>query len=370
MSNIKILLLAALAAVSLCAAADEFFEPKSTLGGYGELHYNYVKKEGASEGKKTLDFHRFVLFYSHAWTENWSFKSEVELEHNFVESGSAVKDAAGNVTDIAGKGELELEQAYINYHHLPYFGVKVGVILPSVGLINEYHEPPLFLSVERPDYAKAIIPTTWFGNGLSLYGQAAGFNYALRVMEGLDGSAISNKGIRSGRQKGFQANADQLLYNASFSYFGYKHLLAGGSYTYNYATVDANSNIGVNLIEVHAKYNAHDIIAVFEIANILYDASNLESSFGYYLDLGYNIGTLAGLKAKIIPWVRWSDYNTASKTKIGGDEEKANHNTQWNIGLALIPIDQVVFKIDFGISTNELSDKGTSLLNLGAGYMF
>jgi len=64
----------------------DFFEPHTTLGGYGEVHYNYSKTEDGIS-KKILDFHRFIVFFGYAWTEEWSFKSELELEHNLVEEG-------------------------------------------------------------------------------------------------------------------------------------------------------------------------------------------------------------------------------------------------------------------------------------------
>ena len=94
----------------------EFFEPKTTIGGYGELHYNYKDQEN-SDPTKTLDFHRFVIFLGHSFSEKWSFKAEIELEHNFVKDG---------------QGEFKLEQAFVNYHHSIYFGVQAGVILNSV----------------------------------------------------------------------------------------------------------------------------------------------------------------------------------------------------------------------------------------------
>ncbi|MBF0432155.1 MAG: hypothetical protein HQK83_12800 [Fibrobacteria bacterium] len=338
-------------------AEDEFFVPKSTIGGYGELHYNYKLKEGADEAARQLDFHRFIIFYSHAWTEKWSFKSEVELEHNFVKDG---------------QGELELEQAYINYRSCEAFNIQAGVILPSVGLINERHEPPLFLSVERPDYSKYIIPTTWFGNGLSATGLYKGFEYKAAIMEGLDGSKIKNSsGIRSGRQKGFEANAEALMYNGYVGYTGVTGLRTGLSYVYNNAYVDdSTESIPVNLLAVHAKYQGNNIHAVFELGDVFYGSGELESSFGYYFDLGYNVGYLFGLNAEIIPWLRWSDYNTASTTISGGDSEKANHHSKWMIGLALKPISQVVFKVDYGIDEVELDSKKTYLFNIGAGYMF
>jgi len=68
---------------------EDFFEPKTTIGGYGELHYNY-EKVGDDDPKKILDFHRFVVYVGHAWTEEWSFRSEIELEHNIVKNGQGI----------------------------------------------------------------------------------------------------------------------------------------------------------------------------------------------------------------------------------------------------------------------------------------
>ena len=165
---------------------DLFFEPKSTIGGYGELHWNREINTDGKTTKNTMDFHRFIIYYGYNWTEEWSFKSELELEHNYV---------SGN------NGELELQQAYVNYH-AENWGFQGGVILPTVGLINEYHEPPLFLSVERPVYNKYIIPTTWFGNGFAFYGNVAGFDLRIALMEDLEGEGITTNGIRGGRGKG------------------------------------------------------------------------------------------------------------------------------------------------------------------------
>lgn len=344
----------------LLAEDDEFFTPKSTIGGYGELHYNHQKNDG-SDATKTLDFHRFVLFYSHAWTPKWTLKSEVEIEHNFVKNG---------------QGELELEQAYIDYHHSDEFGFQVGVVLPSVGLFNEWHEPPLFLSVERPTYNKNIVPTTWFGNGVSIYGSVKSFDYKLTVIEGLDATKFSaTSGIRSGRQKGFKSNAEDLLYNFRLNYTGYNGLLLGTSFSYNDAThIDSSSNNSVSLFEIHAKYDANNFVGVFELANINYGEPDLiggvESAFGYYLDLGYNIGSLMNLDSKVIPFFRWEDYNTAANTKDGGDTEENNHFRTWMFGLSVKPIDQVVFKVDYSVSKNELSEAKTKMFNFGAGYMF
>ncbi|KAA3618809.1 MAG: hypothetical protein DWQ05_06350 [Calditrichaeota bacterium] len=335
-------------------AQDEFFEPKTTLGGYGELHYN-LEKTADTPASKLLDFHRFVLFYSHTWTEKWSLKAEVELEHNFVKEG---------------QGELELEQAHINYHHSNAFGFQVGVILPSVGLINEVHEPPVFLSVERPEYSKNIIPTTWFGNGLAVYGRKHGFDYKIAIMEGLNADGISNKSaIRGARLKGYKSNARELLYNGRVNFSPVPGFMAGFSYSQTKA-MGTDIDIPLTLFEVHAQLVKKNVHMNFEWGTINYDDSDLEKSSGYYFDLGYDISTQLGINSAVIPWVRVSDYNTAASTRIGGDSEKEFHYSKWLAGLSVKPIDEVVFKIDYGVRSHDLSGQEIKLFNIGAGYMF
>ncbi|MCC7430913.1 hypothetical protein IT568_08735 [bacterium] len=357
--TLKLTLLSSLVVTTSVFAEDEFFTPKTTVGGYGELHYNYEKKDG-SDATKILDFHRFVTFFSHSWTEKWSFKSEVELEHNFVEGA-------------AEKGELELEQAYVNYHCNESFGFQAGVVLASIGLINEYHEPPTFLSVERSDYNNKIIPTTWFGNGIAFYGRKSGFDYKFTVMEGLDGKKISaSKGIRDGRQKGFKSNAEDFLYNARLDYTGFSGLRVGTSFSFNDATVGKDTTNSVSILELHAKYEANDVYTVFEVANITYgdkDLAGVETSFGYYLDFGYNFGTFLKTEAKIIPWLRFEDYNTAKKAATEA-VEKANHYTNWKVGVSVKPIESVVFKVDYGVKKQESTKTKTKQMNLGVGYQF
>jgi len=334
-------------------AQDEFFTPKTTIGGYGELHFNSVKTEN-SESKNTLDFHRFVMFVSHGFSEKWSFKSELELEHNFVGED---------------KGELELEQAYIDYHLSNIFGVQAGVILPSIGILNEIHEPPTFFGVERPEYHKYIIPTTWFGNGIAFYGNYSGFDYKFSVMEGLNSDKFSAfSGIRGGRQEGFKSNANDLLYNMRINYLNIQNLLFGVSYTYNKAKGDS-TEIPINLIEAHVKLHYKNLFVIGEIGNISYASGKLERSFGYYFDLGYDLSKLLNVDWQIIPFLRYSNYNPAEKTG-NGISDNQNEVKKWMFGLSVKPINEIVLKIDYGERKTKNDTEITKLFNLGIGYMF
>ena len=334
---------------TLAMAQDDFFQPGYTIGGYGELHYNRAQN-GNDDATITLDFHRFIIYYGYNWTEEWSFKSEVELEHNFVSGGN---------------GELELEQAFVNYHS-NLFGFQAGVILPSVGLLNEYHEPPLFISVERPEYSKYVIPTTWFGNGFALYGSMSGLNMRFVLMEDMEGEGIG-AGIRSGRGKGYKTTAYDWVKNISVNYTGIAGLRIGGSYTMNNAPIDNNpdSTVSFGLGEFNLKYDANNIYAVMEYGNISYEnnPSGYTSSGGYYLDLGYNVAGFVGLEGRLIPWFRYSDYNR-------GNDNADKHYTIQRFGLTYWPISSVVFKFDYGTHQTESADDVKTQINVGVGYNF
>ena len=334
----------------MAIAQDEFFQPGSLLGGYGELHWNKAADADGNQTINTLDFHRFIIYYGYNWTEKWSFKSEVELEHNFVADG---------------EGELELEQAFVNYH-AGNWGFQGGVILPTAGLLNEYHEPPLFLSVERPAYSKYIIPTTWFGNGIALYGNYSGFNFRFALMEDLEGEGISSSGIRGGRGKGFKTTGYSLLKNMSVVYTGINGLRLGGSVSMNDAPYEnnADTSISVQLIEANAKYFANNIYAILEYGTTSFTGNKidapLKSSSGYYLDFGYNIGGFINTN-KLIPWVRISNVST-------NDDDVSKQTDYLRFGLTWWPINEVAFKTDFAnVTTNGTT---TTEFNLGIGYKF
>ena len=378
-------------------AQDDFFEPGYSIGGYGELHWNRELDKDGETTKNQMDFHRFIIYYGYSWTEEWSFKSELELEHNFVSSAYAhVKDLntdADNdpttneedtyVVNTSDYGELELEQAYVNYH-TDNWGFQGGVILPTVGLINEYHEPPLFLSVERPLYNKYVIPTTWFGNGFAFYGKMNDFGWRVAIMEDLvawgqedDGSPKLNiaNGIRDARGKGYKTTGWDLLKNISMNYSGISGLRLAGSMSMNNVPINVEggkvtASLGVSLMEFNAKYNANNIYAVVEYGQISYDNSNYTdfaggNTSGYYLDIGYNFGEMVNC-GTLIPWFRMSNVIRDDKAV-----ESSENSDTMRFGLTWWPIDNVAFKLDYAkITSEKATDNETSEFNLGIGYSF
>src|SRR5262249_9548750 len=148
-------------------------------------------------------------------------------------------------------GEVELEQAYVDFLITRGFNLRAGMVLVPIGLINERHEPPVFQGVERPFVDTVIVPTTWFEGGAGVHGELKpGVRYRAYVMAPLNALEFSaDEGIRNGRQKGSQANIRHAAVAARVEYIGLPGLTLGASGwsgTSNFLTprVDATVRIG------------------------------------------------------------------------------------------------------------------------------
>ncbi len=362
----KILLfIVMLIAISFADEKKERNLPK--LGGYGELHLNYKIPENENTEAPIMDFHRWILFVHHNFNEKWGIGAELELEHNFVEGGES-------------KGELELEQAYVEFRPYQFFNINAGAILASAGLYNEEHEPTRFLSVERPNYAKVVIPTTWFGNGASIHGNVKGaFEYRVAVMEGLDDTKFRTKdGIRAGRQKGYKASLENALFNGKADLVLVPGLKVGGSFALNALMRDNdNSHIYDNtlLLEFHARYKGNGIWAAAELGNVKYNEKegkegDLEQSQGFYFDLGYDIARIwKSEELSLYPFIRYTQFNPAG-TIFGDNVDGRGDTSRFMFGLALYPIKNIAIKFDYAFENYEQKTETTKLMNIGIGYEF
>ena len=327
-------------------SADEFFEPKTTLGGYGEMHYDMEANSG--DGK--LDFHRFIIYYKHQFSPKWSMMSEVEIEHNMIYTNDNAADAD------QGGGYLAMEQAHLDYWNGTW-GWQGGVILVPAGITNEYHEPPTFMSVERPEYNKHIIPTTWFDNGFAFYGVMGDFNWKIALTGDLNGDAIGS-GIRDARMKGVGSKTSSWVKTIQSSWTGMEGLKIGGSITMNNAPKSDGTSVGINLTEFNATYSANNMYARLENGSISYtNNGSIASSSGYYLDLGYDIASLVGCcnDSNLYLWTRMSAYNT----------DDSDNDTEISLfGVTYKPLNNVSFKLEMGTKDDD------DVMRLGLGYMF
>ena len=128
-------------------------EPATVLTSYGEINYN----RPTHDSKNTVaDLRRFVLGYQHRFDEKTKVVTELEVEHA--------------VSSSSDRGEVEVEQAYIERQLTRQYALRGGLFLMPAGLLNENHEPTAFYGVERNFVETAIIPSTWREGGIQIVG--------------------------------------------------------------------------------------------------------------------------------------------------------------------------------------------------------
>jgi hypothetical protein len=162
----------------------------SAIGGYGELTLNIP-----SNAPGVIDLRRVVLYFGHNFTPNLHFYSELEIEHA--------------VSSADDKGEVEIEQAYLDSLFTKHFNLRGGLILMPVGIVNIYHEPPTFNGVDRPDVDQFVIPTTWREAGVGLFGEISdSVRYQLYLVSSFNANNFTaDSAIREGHQEAQLARA-------------------------------------------------------------------------------------------------------------------------------------------------------------------
>ncbi len=313
---------------------------KTKIGGYGEHHYNNNKN-----GDDQIDAHRFVLYVSHEFTDKIKFFSEVELEHGLAGDGKP--------------GEIELEQALIQWDFADNTSLIAGQYLIPVGILNETHEPDTFFGVERNAVEKNIIPTTWWETGAMIHGQSqSGFSYDIAFHSGLNNDSAN---IRSGRQKSAKATANDFAYTGRVKYRGVKGLELSATYQYQENLSQGEyEEASANLFETHAIYQVQgfELRALYAVWNL--DGEEAEDlgrdkQEGYYLEPSYTFNGKLGFFA------RYSNWNNA----VNADGSEDYEAIDLGVNYWLHP--QVVFKLDYsdGQGANE-----NDSLNIGLGWSF
>jgi hypothetical protein len=333
---------AAVVAVEESSQSDSGLLKNTQIGGYGELHYNNL------DSKKQIDFHRFVLFFGHQFTDSLRFFSELEIEH--AESGD-------------GKaGEVELEQAYVEYDLSQNHHVKGGLFILPVGILNETHEPPTFYGVERNPVENNIIPSTWWAGGAAVNGELApGWSYDVALHEGLDNTGYN---IRSGRQKTSKANATDLAATGRIKWTGMPGLEIAASLQYqDNITQGVDNDASAWLYEIHTSmtrgpFGLRALHALWDIDGSGASAVGRDEQQGFYIEPSYKITPRFGVFARYNQWDNQAGNNTKSERK------------QYDVGVNFWPHPDVVLKVDLQQQDNKGTTNNDNGFNLGIGYQF
>ena len=329
----------------------------TTIGGYGELHYNSLNANDPARDVDAIDFHRFVLLFGHQFNDRTRFYSEVELEHSFV------ADSGGDTP-----GEVELEQAYIEFDLRPGLHSKAGLFLLPVGILNETHEPTTFFGVERNNVESIIIPSTWWEAGAALNGRwGTDWDWNLAVTSGLSmptsgGNAFR---IRSGRQKVAEAMAENPAITGRLRYLGIAGLQAAVTVQHQFDASQAGGDgLGeATLMEAHLDYRRggfglRGLYARWDFSSEAVAAADADVQKGWYIEPSYRINERFGF------YTRFEDIEAA---------RASDQFQQWELGMNWWPNDHVVVKIDYRNRDHDLAGAAGgdfTGIDLGVGYAF
>lgn len=315
------------------------------VGGYGELHYNNL------DSKKEIDFHRFILFLGHNFTEHIRFFSELELEHSLAGEGK--------------NGEVELEQAFLEFDLTDRHRAQGGLFLIPVGILNEVHEPPTFYGVERNPVETDIIPTTWWEGGAAVKGELApGWVYDLVISSGLEVPTTGADAfkIRKGRKKVSEAKANDLAYTGRIKWTGLPgvELATALQYQHDLTQGALSEQISATLVEAHAifqrgPFGLRALYAQWDLDGQAPKASGRDKQKGWYVEPSFKLTPGFGI------FVRYNEWDNEA-----GDAADSKKK-QTNVGLNWWPHENVVIKFDVQGQSGTVNDDG---FNVGIGYMF
>lgn len=348
-----------------------------SLAGYGEMLYeNFADEtESSSASGKTdqLDFLRAVVYFGYRFTDRAVFNSEVEFEHASTGSG----------------GEASVEFAYVDYQLNDWLSLRGGMLLLPMGLVNEYHEPTVYLGARRPLTESLILPSTWRENGFGVVGRAGMFDYRAYVVNGFNAGGFSSSGLRGGRQKGAAAKMRSPSFVGRLDFSPTAGFLVGGSFYAGesgaFSSANPTLDVATRIGELHCVYTMHgiDMRALYARAS-LSDVATLNAALkltgnssvgekleGAYIQAGYDVlsRTSHAGRMHLTPYVRYESINTQGEVPAGFETNPAREQTVTTAGVEFRPISPLVVKWDFQSIGNKASS-GVNQWNISLGYTF
>ncbi len=360
----------------------------TSIGGYGEIQVrgNAAGRDG--DTRWTADVARLVVFVAHTFTNDIRAYTELEVEHS--------------VSCPSCPGAVELEQAYLDWRLWgDYLGLRAGLVLVPMGIVNQWHEPPIFHGVTRPRVETVIIPSTWREVSIGLFGRPVdGLRYEVYAMTSLNPLGISAGGLGGARQNGALASAKAWAATGRVEYEPILGAVLGAAF---YAA-DAGKNADYYLrdqtkvdvsvpllgwaIDARIRRSGAELKALFaewrlpgsEALMRTFDAAG-NARFtdplrplatvmrGGYVEAAYDVLRPLGFSHQLLPFARLESYDTQAQVPTGYQKNPTLAIREYTFGASYRPIPQVVFKGDYQLRNRRLG-LDERQINFGVGFMY
>lgn len=324
---------------------------RTSVGGYGEMHYN-------SGNKDQIDFHRYVLFIGHEFSDSIRMFSELEFEHTAIGDGQ--------------NGDFFLEQAFLEFDLNDNHKAKAGLFILPIGMLNEIHEPNTFYGVERNPIEVNLIPTTWFEAGAMLSGKfGKGFSYDVALHSGLETDSTSSNAfnVRSSRQKVAKATAKDGAATGRIKWTGIPgvELAASAQYQQDITQSALSEDIDATLWSAHANlreggWGLKALYAQWNLNGDAPEALGRDRQYGWFIEPSYRFEIAEDHELGF--FARYNEYD------LNAGNSANTKFQQTDIGMNYWPHPNVVLKADYAILDNPAGIKDDEIVNLGVGFQF
>jgi Phosphate-selective porin O and P len=375
--------------------------PALKIGMYGEIKFGRQQNPAANgQWQNGFDMARLVLLPTYQVTDNITFNAEIEFEHS----------GTGFDNDDKLHGTAEIEQAFFDLRVNDHFTFRSpGVDLVPISFNNLYHEPTLFYSVQRPELANGLIPSTWAAPSTGVYGKIVdGLNYQFQVSTSAEdfGDDFAHRGdngapVAGGYAPGIDGNnalsfahaplgdftqlSNTLAYTGRLSYTpSFIPGFAGSTAVYYSPNVtprgaygDDGRVLGTNamtIVDTEARYRMPntglELRAEYAYVNFSNpenlranndSLTNLDTGttnnvgkdmYGYSGEIAYHVklGTILGSEWEAVPFYRYTRQNLQTGGVFGFDPNESNGSgdmTFHHVGIAVFPNPSLVFKLDY-----------------------
>jgi hypothetical protein len=226
-----------------------------------------------------------------------------------------------------------VQQAVVELSPSPAFGVRVGLLLLPLGIINQTNAFPTYLTVDRPLTDRLIIPTIWRELGAGIFGDLGGaLRFELDVVGGLNGTGFAAQaplagGRGNGRHiaiNGAAVTGRLELYSASTGFVlgcsGYYGSASGGQPLLDgvrVGVVEGDVRFrggGFDLRAEYAQVFIFNSYRVNDYLGLLGQDAIPKSGRGGYVQAGYDVLRLTGadIKQELLFFAGYENVNPRS----------------------------------------------------------
>ncbi|MFN3598819.1 MAG: DUF3373 domain-containing protein [Aquificaceae bacterium] len=370
------------------AASKVHFNPRGvSIGGYGEFTFLHNDVNARGGAKSIADVQRIILYLGYAFDERLKFNSELELEH-----------ASTSGEHGTGGAYFKAELAYLDYNLRPEFGLRGGLLLMPVGIINEIHEPPTFPSAERPFFERRMTLSTWEEMGLGVYGTVGMVDYRFYLINGLmlkgGGGYNAQEPLKNIRQRGARAIADRFGFTGRVDINLPYNLKVGGSFVSSHVqskggndsqlNLRRGSKVGsVNMFFPHLwwQYAGWDVRLVGGLVKVN-DARRMsqdlgggavipEEQKGFYVQVAHDVFRYFNIEnQELYLFGIYEDFDTHSKVPTGFSKPNGHKLRVYNVGLSYKPHPLVAIKADYARLNYSPNRRDEKEYRLTLGFMF